>query len=235
LQNGAKKYTPSTNPSIRTVIKDPINFNSLLTSFVDVQRAAQVGGILRDDPTKAAWRLTFQADGTFLLQSCVRNGTSAPEDVQPICGPAATYAVPANGAIYLAQTGIVSGQVNGRVTVASNNDIIVANNISYVQPGDDVLGLAAKNNVIGPRWAPLNLTWTAAVLAQSGTWQGAGPNDLHNGGTMTHIGSSTTDDGGGWTAWTYRSYSYDQNLLFLPPPWFPTIEDAYTVVLFREL
>jgi hypothetical protein len=32
-----------------------------------------------------------------------------------------------------------------------------------------------------------------------------------------------------------RVYSYDQDLLYLPPPWFPVIEDAYTIVLFREL
>jgi hypothetical protein len=32
-----------------------------------------------------------------------------------------------------------------------------------------------------------------------------------------------------------RVYSYDTSLLYLPPPWFPVIEDAYTVILFREL
>ncbi len=32
-----------------------------------------------------------------------------------------------------------------------------------------------------------------------------------------------------------RTTHYDDNLLYLPPPWFPTVGDAYTVVLFREL
>jgi hypothetical protein len=34
---------------------------------------------------------------------------------------------------------------------------------------------------------------------------------------------------------TNRTYGYQQELLFLPPPWFPIVDDAYTVVLFREL
>jgi hypothetical protein len=32
-----------------------------------------------------------------------------------------------------------------------------------------------------------------------------------------------------------RVYQYDQSLLYLPPPWFPTVQDAYTVVLSREI
>ena len=32
-----------------------------------------------------------------------------------------------------------------------------------------------------------------------------------------------------------RVYQYDDTLLYLQPPWFPTIADAYTVTLTREL
>jgi hypothetical protein len=234
MQSGAQKYDSDSSPDIRSQIKNPVNFAALVASIVDVQRASQVAGINLDDPAQAAWRLTFQSNGTVDVQSCTLSGGNPPENVEPICGSPTSYSVPINGAIYTGQTAIVSGVVNGRVTVASNDDIIVADDISYVQPGDDVLGLAAKNDVIGPQWAPDNLTWTAGVLAQSGTWKGAGPNGLHN-GLMTHVGSSTTNLGGNWTAWDARDYSYDQNLLFLPPPWFPTIEDAYTTILFREL
>ena len=234
MQDGAQKYDSDSTPDIRSQIKNPVNFAALLASLVDVQRASQVAGINLDNPSSAAWRLTFQSGGTVQVRACTLSGGNPPEDVAPSCGSATSYAVPINGAIYTGQTAIVSGTVNGRVTVASNDDIIIANNISYVQPGDDVLGLAAKNDVIGPQWAPNNLTWTAGVLAQSGTWRGAGPNGTHS-GLMTHVGSSTTNLGGSWTAWDARDYSYDQNLLYLPPPWFPTIEDAYTVVLFREL
>ena len=176
MQNGAQKYDSDSTPDIRSQIKNPVNFAALLASLVDVQRASQVAGINLDNPSNAAWRLTFQSGGTVQVRACTLSGGNPPEDVAPSCGSATSYPVPINGAIYTGQTAIVSGTVNGRVTVASNDDIIIANNISYVQPGDDVLGLAAKNDVIGPQWAPNNLTWTAGVLAQSGTWRGAGPN-----------------------------------------------------------
>ncbi len=32
-----------------------------------------------------------------------------------------------------------------------------------------------------------------------------------------------------------RVYNWDTSLSYLQPPWFPTIDFAYTVLLFREL
>jgi hypothetical protein len=32
-----------------------------------------------------------------------------------------------------------------------------------------------------------------------------------------------------------RIYNYDPTPQSLQPPWFPTVDDAYTIVLFREL
>ena len=33
----------------------------------------------------------------------------------------------------------------------------------------------------------------------------------------------------------FRTYNYDPNLLWLLPPWFPTVDKPYTVLLQREL
>ncbi len=230
MHNGAQKYD---HTNIRTVIKNPVNFNALLASLVDIQRASQVAGVYLDDPTKAAWRLVFQSNGTFTARSCTLNGGQDPAAAAPICGSTTTYNVPSNGAVYTAQTAVVSGAVNGRVTVGSNDDIVIADNISRITAGDDVLGLVAKNDVLGATYTPYNLTWYASVIAQSGTWRGWTSDGSH--GTMTWYGSSTTNLGGDWVMFDTRDYSYDPNLLYLPPPWFPVIEDAYTIVLFREL
>lgn len=32
-----------------------------------------------------------------------------------------------------------------------------------------------------------------------------------------------------------RNYNYDETLQYLAPPYFPVLEEAYTVLLFREL
>lgn len=230
LQNGAQTYDAST---IRTQIKNPINFASFVTSFVDVQRAAQVGGIYLNDPSKAAWNLSFQPGGTVNVQSCTKTIGKDVADTPPTCGAATIYPVPQNGAIYTSQTAIVSGQVNGRVTVASNVDIVVSGAISYVSASDDVLGLAATNNLVIAKWVPYNLDWHASVLAQNGTWKTYVQDGSH--GNMVFRGSAATNLGGSMMMFQTRDYGYLQELQYLSPPWFPVVDDAYTVLLFREL
>jgi hypothetical protein len=154
--------------------------------------------------------------------------------------------IPTNGAIYIGQPVIVSGVVNGRVTVGSASDIYVGDNLTYAQDGDDVLGLVASHSILVPQWAPDTLSWRAATIAQSGTFRSYGydtqlkagePNYIGDGNRtlMTFTGSTATYGGGSMALFSTRVYQYDSSLLYLPPPWFPTLQDAYTIVLSREL
>jgi hypothetical protein len=230
-KNGAKGYTSAT---IRSVIPTPLNFNTFTSSLVDLKQAAQNGGgIYLDDSTKDGWRLTFNSAGTVTIASCKKSGTSHLAAVLPTCTTTSTVTIPAIGAIYANQSVIAIGQVKGRVTVASNADIVIAGNISYVTPGVDVLGLVAKNEMIVAQWAPYDLTWTAATVAQTGQWRSWSSDGSH--GTMTFTGSTATNGGGYMGMFAYRNYNYDSNLLYLQPPYFPVIEDAYTTLFFREL
>jgi Tfp pilus assembly protein PilX len=229
MHNGARTYN-STN--IRTVIKNPVNFSAFLTSLTDIQRAATSGGVYLNNTAVDGWRLTFQSDGTFRVQSCTKASGQDVAAAAPTCGSVTSRTVPANGAIYAAQTVIVSGQVNGRVTVASNANVVIAADISYVSPGDDVLGLVAKDDMFVAQWVPTNLNWRAGTLAQSGVWRSWTNDGSH--GTMTFTGSTATAEGGSMSLFKTRIYQYDDTLLYLPPPWFPTIGDAYTYLLFRE-
>jgi Tfp pilus assembly protein PilX len=233
LQNGAQVYSGST--AVKSQIPDaPINFNNFLASLTTIQAAMATNGLPSlNNASVAAWQLVFNSNGTFTYQSCQQTSGQDVSAKTPTCGPATTETVPSNGAIYSPQTIIVSGQVHGRVTVASNNNIVIGGNISYVTPGQDVLGLIAENNVIVPQWAPTNLTWTGAVLAETGTWESYSSDGSH--GTMTFTGSSATDQGGDFTMFQTRVYNYDPNLLFLSPPWFPTLADSYTTLLFRQV
>ena len=43
MQNGAQRYDVDSNPTIRSQIKNPIDFTSFLTSFTDIERASQLG------------------------------------------------------------------------------------------------------------------------------------------------------------------------------------------------
>ena len=219
--------------TIRTQIKNPINFANFVTSFVDVKSAAQSGGRYFNDPTKAAWKILFKNNGTFDVQSCTKTSGKDVADTAPTCGATSNYPVPANGAIYTDQTALVSGVVNGRVTIASTVDIVVGGDISVVSNSDDVLGLAATTDVVIAKWVGYDMSWQCSVLAQNGTWKTYTQDGSH--GNMLFRGSSATNLGGSLTMFDTRDYGYQPDLQYLPPPWFPTVEDAYTIVLFREL
>jgi Tfp pilus assembly protein PilX len=229
LMNGAQTYDQT---NIRTQIKNPINFNSFLTSLVDIQRASQAGGIYLNAATDA-WQLTFLNSGQVQVRKCTKSSGRDVADVAPTCGTNTVYNVPSNGAIYSEQTVIVSGVINGRVTVASNDDVVINADITYNNPGSDVLGLVARSDMVVARWCPYNLNWRSATLTQSGSWHSYLTDGSH--GTLTFTGSTATNLGGYMNMFVTRNYLYDSTLLYLPPPWFPTVEDAYTTVLFREL
>jgi hypothetical protein len=232
----AQKYDKDTNPSIRTVIKSPISFASFLISLSQIQAAATAGGVYLNAPGYVWW-LKFSNNGTFTTQQCTG---SSPEDNQPSCGAASSpVAIPSNGAVYAAQTVIVSnattnGGVKGRVTVASSGDVVIADNIGPVTAGVDILGLVAADNMWVAAWCPNQLTWSAATIAQTGVWSSA-TQSQRPGTSMVFTGSTATEDGGAMNMFASRTYNYEPSLLYLQPPWFPLISDSLTTILFREL
>jgi len=202
--------------------------------FLSLNSAAQsTGGVYLDDSTKDGWKLTFNSAGTVTIASCKKTNSKDIADTAPTCTTTSTVTVPSVGAIYANQSIVVSGTVKGQVTVASNANVVIADNISYVTPGVDVLGLVAKSEMIIASYVPYNLTWTAATIAQTGQWHASDTTTDH--GTMTFTGSTATNQGGYMNMFATRNYIYDSNLLYLQPPYFPLILDTYTVVSFREL
>src|SRR5262249_3199798 len=120
----------------------------------------------------AAWLSGYDSHNQPVYQASTLDGKNA-----PVCsGPINSYRVPDNGAIYVAPTSIVSNAptnpgVEGRVTVAANNNIVIGGDINPVTSGTDVLGLVAGNEMIIPYWVPQNLTWTAATISENGQWR----------------------------------------------------------------
>jgi len=233
MADGAVAYANGTVPS--TKLKNhPIDFSKFLVSLSDIKNAAAIaGGVYLNQAGATAWKIVFSPAGTFTAAPC--SGSSPQLKPAPTCGTATTYAMPTNGAIYTDVTAIVSGQVNGRATIGSAQDVVVADAISPVVPGDDVIGLVAYNNLYVAEYAPAQLTWDAAVLVETGTWQGAGAS--HGAGSkMTFTGSAATALGGSFAGqYATRVYGYDQNLQYLSPPWFPAVDDTFTFTFFREV
>lgn len=225
----AQQYDQTT---IRTILPNPIDFNTFTGALDDIKRAAQASGNYTDD-TVAARKIVLQANGTYTLQSCTATCTTPGNNPQPTWGAATTYNVPTNGAIYSEKPVVVSGVVDGRVTIASNEDVIVGADISYENAGDDVLGLIGKDEIIIAKYAPATLNWRAAVIAQNGarhSWDSTGSHTLAN-----HTGSTASKGQPYMDMFFTRNYFYDPPLQYLPPPWFPVLDEAYTVNLFREV
>lgn len=142
-----------------------------------------------------------RSGSTFSGANCTSCGSSsrthaAGERVTGVSGgitwPTPMYdgPIPAKGGIYTGQDAIVgwpsaisgyspdgNSVVDGKVTVASGDDVVVGGNIHYHSElaygggaNDDVLGLIAKNNVWVAQYTPNTLFWRAAVIAQEGMW-----------------------------------------------------------------
>ncbi len=154
------------------------------------------------------------------------------------------------GVIYARGNVKVFGKINGRVTVYSEKNIYIMNNIEYVHPPitdktapppdytPDALGLIAHDNIIIHRTAPEHLRVDAAILAQTGWW-GIDPYaHWHrynpNGHVLDFRGSQTFYSAdwapaivsGNWIKGYETQLQYfDYNLHRMRPPHFPNVGD----------
>jgi hypothetical protein len=150
---------------------------------------------------------TSRTDTTFKgvkCTTCTSNQTHLSGEIVSIysgglTGPVPAYdrLVPDNSAIYTAQDAIISwpstingfneastdgsptSKVNGQVTVASDQDIVIAGDVHYASetssngiggPNNDVLGLVAQSDIVIAQYAPQKLWFRAATMAVTGSW-----------------------------------------------------------------
>lgn len=154
----------------------------------------------------------------------------------------------------------VEGSISGRTTLvaagfpiaSSTNNIWVRGNITYVNgPGQDSLGLIAQNDILIVRDVPNNFRVDAAMMAQKGQIIRHGYNTGGNcNSSYNAIRDSLTLNGAlisyNKSYWNYlsngnlisgfrnRTINYDGNLLFAPPPYFPTFGE-YEFVNWKEI
>jgi hypothetical protein len=209
-----------------------------------------------------AWKLVFQADGTVLVSSCKKYRSTGRtvttyEDYDgtqpPVCGTPTLHALPSIGAIYSGTDVLVSGVVHGRVTIASAGHLVYAGDLTYVADGVDVVGLEAQGTIYIAQWAVDangNITIYGAQLALNGPWSAdprcGSPSYCHS---ACRIGSNCTMNFYGSSAlygqpgsaismsgmFNTRNYNYDSNLIFLPPPFFPSLGNAFTILVQRQI
>ncbi|MFA7319559.1 MAG: pilus assembly PilX N-terminal domain-containing protein [Parcubacteria group bacterium] len=162
------------------------------------------------------------------------------------------YAIPNNGVIFVESNIWLEGTINkNKVTIVAANLIgggesnifIGNNNILYTNlDGADILGVIAQNDVEVIRNSQNNLVIDGAFIAKDGRVgrENYGMSDYKSSITMNGSMATNRRYGFSWTngtiSWGYetRNLNFDNNLLYYPPPYFPTGTE-YAIDLWQEL
>lgn len=237
------------------------DFNSVSADLSLMKSEAQAGtnGSLYFDNSKAGRHIVLNADGTFQIRT-VKNYNGSTNEINQYSGGWSTYNIPNDGLIFVENNVWVEGTINNkRVTIVAANlisgvsaNVFISKDISYTNfDGSDILGLIAQNDVEITKNSENYLTIDAALLAQEGrvgreyysTGCGCSNSCEDHKDTITIFGSIATNQryGFAWmdscprdTGYTNRILDYDNNLLYYPPPYFPT-GDKYLIDLWEEL
>jgi hypothetical protein len=208
--------------------------------------------ILKSDGTYDACKVkSIYNDNQLAIKSYYKTsgGTSSCSTCSGQC--LTNYPIVNDGVIFVEDNVWVSGTINNkRVTIAAANlsggdegeknlYIGVSNsNLRYAAYNcNNMLGLVAQKNLLVLNDCPTNFIVDAALLAQNGF---VGINDNGFGGktSLTFNGAIASylqpffahgNDG-----FAVRVYNFDNNLLYCPPPYFPTGTE-YAVDLWEEL
>jgi hypothetical protein len=160
------------------------------------------------------------------------------------------YALVDGGVIFIEDTAWVEGTINNKkVTIAAVNltgegglaDIYIGtsnNNLRYASYNcNNMLGLVAQKDIRVLGSCPDNFIVDAALLAQTGT-VGINDNGFSGKSSLTFNGAIASFKQPyfqhGYSGFAVRLYNYDNNLLYCPPPYFPTGTE-YSIDLWEEL
>lgn len=167
-----------------------------------------------------------------------------------------TYTIAADPIIFLEDHVFVEGVVNGRATLVAarfpvdvyNMNIWIPNNLTYIaKDGHSSLGLFAQNNIYYGLNIPTNFEINAALLAQRGriirhhyrygtcsNYSNAVRNSLMIYGSVISNQKSYWNYGTGPSSgFVTRTVTYDANMYFDPPPYFPA-QGEYEFISWEE-
>lgn len=163
-----------------------------------------------------------------------------------------TYDIPDNGIIFVENNIWLEGTINNKkVTIVAANlsggaeaNVFVGNNdLLYTNfDGRDILGVIAQNDVEVIENSRNVLTLDGAFIAKDGRVgrDNYGTSDYKSSITLNGSMATNLRYGFAWTNslqdWGYdiRNLNFDNNLLYYPPPYFPTGTE-YSIDLWKEL
>ncbi len=216
------------------------------------------GRYFANDTLDSGRRIILRADGTFdtcrvnsiLNDSVVSYKQNVGSGTCSTCGGnscTTNYSFPDNSVIFVEDDVWLSGRVDGhRVTVVAANmsgmgsdrTVYIPNDLLYTTyDGTDTIGVIGQGNILIPLQSEENLRIDAALIAQKGKVGRDHYGDHRD--VITVFGAIATNERYGFayvdgTGYDVRNLYYDNNLLYYPPPFFPT-GTQYIVDLWEEL
>lgn len=233
----------------------PLDFNGLLGDLSLMKSEAQSGanGSRYFDNTRQGRHIVLKTNDTFDIRT-VQSFNASTNEIINYNGGWSNYAIPDGGVIFVENNVWLEGAVNGRrVTVVAANLISASQKTMYLGKDlrytnydcTDMIGAIGQQDVEVYRQSNNILRLDAALLAQSGrvgraNYTGA----FATRDTITVYGSIVSNQryGFAWadamgnhvSGYQTRNLYYDNNLLYCPPPYFPT-GTQYELDLWEEL
>lgn len=241
--------------------KTAVDFTGVTANLSAIKTTAKSSGINNNcsasncyfDNTKAGWHIILKADGTFDIRNVktfsnpgVGNIGNSTSEITAYQGNWATYTIPDNGAIFVENNVWIEGTLsNKKLSIVSANLISAAKYNTYIQnsityahnDGSEILGIIAQNDIEITKNSANNLVINAALLSQTGR---VGRSNYGNSkSSITILGAIATNSKFGFsyadgTGYASNTLTYDNNLLYAPPPYFPT-GTQYVMDLWKEL
>jgi hypothetical protein len=247
--------TPPTRTDVfeggRQLEATTVDFNGVLGDLSYIRAAAQggVNGSLYFDNAGQGRHIILKSNGTFDIRT-VQSFNALTNEIINYSGGWQSHTIPNEGVIYVENNIWIEGTVNGkRVSIVAANlisssqkSVYIGKDIRYTSYDcSDIIGILAQNDVEIYKGSEEDLRIDGALLAQNGRvgrYHYMGGGDLVR-DVITVYGAIATNEryGFAWTdgtGYTTRNLYYDNNLLYCPPPFFPS-GTQYELDLWEEL
>ena len=226
INSTASSNPPNDNPTFQDGLQLDADRSPFPSKALDLRTAAVQEGMMLTGPTT----IVLNNDGTMNVTNPHSGWTNENMDL------------PSNGALFVNGGDLtISGTLNGQLSIGTNRDIIISNNVTYntdpkVDPtSTDTLGLIAERDVVISQSAPHDMEIEASVMSLGDSftvenyWEGPAKGTLsvyggiiqNQRGPVGTFNPSTNTKASGYS----KDYQYDPRLMTNPPPFYPTTGD----------
>jgi len=228
-----------------------VNFAQVSANLTTMKASAQSGGTYTAGSGSKGYSITLKSNGKYdrcKVTNETFSGSRATGITTSNCF--SDLAAPANGVLFVDDNVWVSGtSFPGRITIVAATlggtarSVNITSNLTYAaKDGSAAIGLIAQADVIVSDYAPNAVEIDAALLAQNGHVYSTG-NAAAKTGTLTFYGAIATFlfwtwgyvNGSGTlvSGWGTTATNFDSNLIYAPPPQYPTTGN-YSILNWRE-